>query len=49
MEEVEQRIIEQAEESRRQFEAVSHAVHAFADIMHVSSPLQASQAGSTAE
>ena len=28
----------QAEEARRQFEAVSQAVHAFADVLQVSSP-----------
>lgn len=28
----------QAEEARRQFEAVSQAVHAFAEVLQVSSP-----------
>ena len=33
--EIKRRLIEQADESQRQFEAVSHAVHSFAEIMNV--------------
>lgn len=46
LEDMRERLAAQGEESQRQFEAVSHAVHAFADIIHVSSPMDGSGAGS---